>query len=78
MKERAEFPDHTGRRWEVQVLWAHPALPERGIYGARYTCLDDTTEPVRVGYIQEWALTGDDDELMREMLAESEPGTPIG
>jgi hypothetical protein len=78
MKEQAEFEDEAGRRWEVQVLWAHPALPERGIYGARYTCLDDPAEPVRVGYIQEWALERDDHELMREMLAEAEPGTGIG
>jgi hypothetical protein len=78
MKERAEFHDERERRWEVQVLWAHPALPERGIFGARYTCLDDPEEPVRVGYIQEWAMEGDDVHLMREMLAESEPGTAIG
>lgn len=78
MKESSIFPDDTGRRWEVRVMWAHPALPERGIYGARYTCLDDAEEPVRVGYIQEWALAGDDDDLMREMLAEAEPGTAIG
>lgn len=78
MRENAIFADERGRRWEVQVLWAHPALPERGIYGARYTCLDDPTEPVRVGYIQEWALTEHDEPLMCEMLGEAEPGTPIG
>jgi hypothetical protein len=78
MIERAEFPDEAGRRWEVQVLWAHPALPERGIYGARFTCIDDAAEPVRIGYIQEWAMQSDDADLMREMLAESEPGTAIG
>lgn len=78
MKENATFQDDSGRRWEVQVLWGHPALPERGIYGARYTCLDDSGEAVRIGYIQEWALTGEDESLMREMLAEAEPGTAIG
>jgi hypothetical protein len=78
MIERAEFRDDAGRRWEVQVLWAHPALPERGIFGARYTCLDDESEAVRVGYIQRWALEGADEELMLEMLREAEPGTPIG
>jgi hypothetical protein len=78
MKENALFTDEQGRRWEVQVLWAHPALPERGILGARYTCLDDPAEPVRIGYIQEWALAEDDEYLLREMLAEAEPGTPIG
>jgi hypothetical protein len=78
MKENALFPDEQGRRWEVQVLWAHPALPERGIFGARYICLDDPAEPVRVGHIQEWALEGDDHDLMRDMLAEAEPGTAVG
>jgi len=78
MKERAEFRDGEGRLWEVQVLWAHPALPERGIFGARYTCLDDGAVPVRVGYIQQWALDGEDEELMRDMLDEAEPGTPVG
>lgn len=78
MKEHANFTDETGRRWEVRVLWGHPALPERGIYGARFRCLDDEAEPVRVGYIQQWALDGDDEYLMRDMLAEAEPGTEIG
>jgi len=78
MDERAEFTDDRGRRWEVQVLWAHPALPERGIFGARYTCTDDAAEPVRIGYIQRWALESADEDLMREMLAEAEPGTAIG
>jgi hypothetical protein len=78
MIERAVFTDARGRRWEVQVLWGHPALPERGIFGARYTCLDDAAEPVRVGYIQGRALEGADEDLMRDMLGEAEPGTVIG
>lgn len=78
MKEEAVFADPSGRRWEVRVLWGHPALPERGIYGARYSCLDDPAEPVRIGYIQEWALEQQDEDLMREMLDEAEPGTAIG
>ena len=77
-REKTSFTDEQGRRWEVQVLWGHPALPERGILGARYTCLDDSTEPVRVGYVQEWAIERDDVWLLREMLAESEPGQAIG
>jgi hypothetical protein len=79
MKERTEFLDADERRWEVQILWGHPqALPERGIYGARYRCLSDDAEPVRVGHIQEWAIRDGDLWLLREMLAESEPGTEIG
>jgi hypothetical protein len=78
MNEQAHFTDERGRRWEVRILWAHPALPERGIFGARYTCVDDEAEPVRIGYIQRWALESHDEGLMREMLGESEPGTEIG
>jgi hypothetical protein len=79
LKERGEFDDEQGRRWEVQVLWGHPhALPERGIYAARYRCLSDESEPVRVGHVQEWALADDDLWLLREMLAEAEPGREIG
>jgi hypothetical protein len=78
MREEAVFTDARGRRWEVRVLWGHPALPERGIFGARYSCLDDAAEPVRVGYIQQWALDEPDEDLIREMLEEAEPGTAIG
>lgn len=78
MRENTIFTAEDGRRWEVQILWGKPALPERGIYGARYTCLDDAAEPVRVGFIQEWAITDDDEWLLREMLAEAEPGIEIG
>lgn len=78
MKENTVFTDEQGRRWEVQILWGKPALPERGIFGARYTCLDDSSEAVRVGYIQEWAITEDDQFLLRDMLGESEPAIEIG
>ncbi len=78
-KEKTNFTDDRGRTWHVQILWGHPAaLPERGIFGARYHCLDDAEEPVRVGHIQEWAIEKQDLWLLREMLAESEPGQEIG
>lgn len=79
MQDSTTFAATDGRRWEVQILWGHPtALPERGIYGARYHCLDDAEEPVRVGHIQEWAIRDNDLWLLREMLAEAEAGQEIG
>lgn len=79
MRDNTTFVAPDGRHWEVQVLWGHPtALPERGIYGARYRCLDDPAEPVRVGYIQDWAIEKNDLYLLSEMLAEAEPGQEIG
>lgn len=77
-KDRAIFPDAQGRSWLVEVLYGHPAPTERGIFAARFTCPEAPEEPVRVGYVEMDAVAHDDEELLLEALAESEPGTPIG
>lgn len=77
-KDRAIFPDARGRSWLVEVLYGHPAPTERGIFAARFTCPEAPEEPVRVGYVEMDAVAHDDEELLLEALAESEPGTPIG
>ena len=78
MKDRAIFQDEQGRGWLVEVLYGHPAPTERGIYAARFRCPEDPAEPVRVGFLFVQALESDDEEALREALAESDPATEIG
>lgn len=77
-KDKAIFQDERGRGWLVEVLYGHPAPTERGIYAARFTCPEDPAEPVRVGYLEITAVETDDEELLLEALAESEPARAIG
>ena len=78
MKDRAIFQDERGRGWLVEVLYGHPAPTERGIYAARFQCPEDPAEPVRVGFVEIEAVEADDEELLREALAMSDPAQPIG
>jgi hypothetical protein len=77
-KDRAIFQDEHGRGWLAEILYGHPAPTERGIYAARFRCPEDPAEPVRVGYVEIAAVAGDDEELLREALAEAEPAREIG
>ncbi len=77
-KDRAIFQDEQGRGWLVEVMYGHPAPTERGIYAARFQCPEDPDEPVRVGYLFIDAVEHDDEDELREALAESEPATAIG
>ena len=77
-KDRAIFPDERGRGWLVEILYGHPAPTERGFYGARFLCPEDPEEPPRVGYVEMDAVSEDDEELLREALAESEPAREVG
>lgn len=77
-KDRAIFQDERGRGWLAEVLYGHPAPTERGIYGVRFRCPEDPDEPVRVGYVELEAVAGDDEELLREALADAEAATEIG
>lgn len=78
MKDKAIFQDEQGRGWLVEVLHGHPAPAELGICGARFTCPEDESEPVRVGFTLLDAIAHDDEEMLREALAESDPATEIG
>lgn len=78
MKDKAIFQDEQGRGWLVEVLYGHPAPAERGIFAARFRCPEDPDEPVRLGYLEIEAIENDDEELLREFLAESRPGQAIG
>jgi hypothetical protein len=78
MKDKAIFQDERGRGWLVEVLYGHPAPTERGIYAARFRCPEDADEPVRVGFVEIDAVTGDDEELLREALEMSDPAREIG
>ncbi|HEX2202823.1 MAG TPA: hypothetical protein VHG91_05985 [Longimicrobium sp.] len=78
MKDRAIFQDERGRGWLVEVMYGHPAPTERGIYAARFQCPEDPAEPVRVGYVEIDAIAADDEELLREALAEADPAEAIG
>ncbi|HEU0014844.1 MAG TPA: hypothetical protein VFQ45_14250 [Longimicrobium sp.] len=77
-KDRAIFQDEQGRGWLVEVMYGHPAPTERGIYAARFQCPEDDGEPVRVGFLFIDAIEHDDEEALREALAEAEPATAIG
>ena len=78
MKDKAIFQDDRGRSWLVEILYGHPAPTERGIYAARFRCPEDPGEPVRVGFVEIDAVADDDEELLREALAMSNPATEIG
>jgi hypothetical protein len=78
MKDRAIFQDEQGRGWLVEVQYGHPAPTERGIYAARFRCPEAEGEPVRVGFVEIDAIEHDDEELLREALAMSDPATEIG
>ena len=78
MKDRAIFQDERGRGWLVEVLYGHPAPTERGIYAARFQCPEDPAQPVRVGFVEIEAVAADDEELLREALAMSDPAKAIG
>ena len=78
MKDRAIFQDERGRGWLVEVLYGHPAPTERGIYAARFQCPEDPAESVRVGFVEIEAVEADDEELLREALAMSDPAKAIG
>ena len=77
-KDRAIFQDEQGRGWLVEVQYGHPAPTERGIYAARFQCPEDPAEPVRLGFLMIDAVEQDDEEALREALAESDPATAIG
>jgi hypothetical protein len=77
-KDRAIFQDALGRGWLAEILYGHPAPTERGIYGVRFQCPEDPSEPVRVGYVELQAVADDDEELLREALDEAEPAEQIG
>jgi hypothetical protein len=77
-KDRAIFPDERGRGWLAEILYGHPAPTERGIFGVRFTCPEDPAEPVRIGYVELSAVAADDEELLREALAEADPADAIG
>lgn len=77
-KDRAIFQDERGRGWLVEVQYGHPAPTELGIYAARFRCPEDPDEPVRVGFLNLDAVAGDDEEQLREALAEAEPAAEIG
>lgn len=76
--DRAIFPDEQGRGWLVEIQYGHPALPERGIFGARFQCPEDPAEPVRVGMVEIAAVENGDEEALREALAEADPAEAIG
>lgn len=76
--DRAIFPDAQGRGWLVEVLFGHPSPAELGIHAARFSCPEDPSEPVRVGYLLLDALERGDETELREALAESEPARALG
>lgn len=78
VKDRAIFQDEHGRGWLVEIQYGHPAPTERGIYAARFRCPEAPDEPVRVGFVEIDAVATDDEELLREALAMSDPATEIG
>ncbi len=77
-KDRAIFQDARGRGWLVEILYGHPAPTERGYFGARFLCPEDPAEPARVGFVELEAVANDDEELLQEALAESEPARAVG
>ena len=78
VKDKAIFQDEQGRGWLVEIQYGHPAPTERGIYAARFRCPEAPDEPVRVGFVEIDAVAHDDEELLREALAMSDPATEIG
>jgi len=77
-KDRAIFQDEQERSWLVEIQYGHPSPTELGIYAARFQCPEDPAEPVRVGFIQIDAIEQDDEEALRDALAESDPASVIG
>jgi hypothetical protein len=77
-KDRAIFQDGQERSWLVEIQYGHPSPTELGIYAARFQCPEDPAEPVRVGFIQIDAIEQDDEEALRDALAESDPASAIG
>ena len=78
MKDKAIFQDERGRGWLVEIEYGRPAPTERGIYAARFRCPEDPDEPVRIGFVEIDAVAGDDEELLLEALAMSDPAREIG
>jgi hypothetical protein len=77
-KDRAIFQDDRGRGWLAEIQFGHPSPSELGIYAVRFRCPEDESEPVRVGFIEIDAVARDDEELLREALAEADPASEIG
>ncbi|HEX8395200.1 MAG TPA: hypothetical protein VF665_22825 [Longimicrobium sp.] len=77
-KDRAIFQDVQERSWLAEIQYGHPSPTELGIYAARFQCPEDPAEPVRVGFIQIDAIEQDDEEALRDALAESDPASAIG
>lgn len=77
-RDKAIFQDERERGWLVEIQYGHPAPAELGIYAATFTCPEDESEPVRLGYVEiGWVEAGDEGAL-RMALSESEPARAIG
>jgi hypothetical protein len=77
-KDRAIFQDEQGRSWLVEIQFGHPSPSELGIYAARFQCPEDPNEPVRVGFLLQDDVEMEDEEGLREALAESDPADAVG
>jgi hypothetical protein len=77
-KDKAIFQDEQGRGWLVEIQYGHPSPTELGIYAARFSCPEDPSEPVRVGFLLMDEVALGDEEGLREALAEADVAEAIG